>query len=1084
MESFSAETEENTEDVSGQKKSKLKSLKSRLFGRSKRSGEDRKNKLSQSSSDVTAGKELGSDEDLACPQGMMGSRALSHDSIFLADQVVSDAKPDRVLSHENVHSKIKALQMKLQLQQMHLGPPPLVLPIRRPEDPSSHSEDDSLTHSPPEISGGNITTQGALSKAIPQSSRPLSPVSKPTPTKSVSSTTSGSFILSTSPSYVAEPPLDLSSPPQFTPCLDTSAARHRMAVKPRNQRASTKGKRYAATDPCLHTLNNINHPVSEEEKEQKLTVQEEITHFDSTQILETGQGEANVTITSQCLPLKSPESAPTTSEPKAAPKSSSPTFPHQDHPPPPGRAPSVSAQVLEVKSNRPVISSEQTPSNLKEERESPCDLDLKITPETGSLNKSRMDYIKSKEVSVPFSQVHTKLGTVISFRSSSLRQQVQGQTEATGIKRPAPGSGSFHFNTAKAQDGERPRSSSFLGVLEHTGGKVKTGGGVEDISLPSSMDQREKKVWIEEGIKLRDVKPRGTPTAVGGLKEHGGLHKSSVLPWDRSDSLKRGDSATSKSVTTNTGALEGMEVVESQEVKKEAETEEVQEEEGKTTFGIKLRSTTLSKKMRSETDAAYSDFKIKNHRADIDILTPPTVPYNFPSKSVVAEEQSDKRKRQEIGTNASYISNELPTNISCIPITSGELRETDGPPTSSDFSHPVKHNPLPASDSHTVPTAVQTISSNPKAEETVLTAPQEPQPTSQTASSEASWMSLAMEKTRSLQQLLTSRFPRDFTTATRSQTQTQPENQEQTLSHSQKLTAIQQSSDAATPPTMQSGSQTQTAKASLIPTTVQEKPSVLSINQSHTSREPKQTNDPSLNTNISQSDTQSSVYSSPQGGNTTQFTQGSTAQSVAQQYLSLGQHAKPQQASWSNRSFHFPNQLKSTTSVSNTASTPAPPIISALAKGERAATIQRKEGPSLSERRAVFGGSVGEKATLEKQAELATPPGTKAESRKTQTETRASAESPSLANTTPLIKDTKQEGGQGVKLAESSPIEVPDRPVNCEDKWLRKNVMSPSSPSSSPMLQSPLQSMSDSGQPSWMELAKRKSMAWSDKNMD
>lgn len=42
----------------------------------------------------------------------MGSRALSHDSIFLADQVLTDVEPARILSQENVHSKIKALQVE------------------------------------------------------------------------------------------------------------------------------------------------------------------------------------------------------------------------------------------------------------------------------------------------------------------------------------------------------------------------------------------------------------------------------------------------------------------------------------------------------------------------------------------------------------------------------------------------------------------------------------------------------------------------------------------------------------------------------------------------------------------------------------------------------------------------------------------------------------------------------------------------------------------------------------------------------------------------------------------------------------
>lgn len=41
----------------------------------------------------------------------MGSRALSHDSIFLADEILTEAEPVRVLSQENVHSKVKFLQV-------------------------------------------------------------------------------------------------------------------------------------------------------------------------------------------------------------------------------------------------------------------------------------------------------------------------------------------------------------------------------------------------------------------------------------------------------------------------------------------------------------------------------------------------------------------------------------------------------------------------------------------------------------------------------------------------------------------------------------------------------------------------------------------------------------------------------------------------------------------------------------------------------------------------------------------------------------------------------------------------------------
>ena len=41
-------------------------------------------------------------------------------------------------------------QEKLQLQNMRLGPPPLVVPIKRQEDLGGSSEDDGLPHSPSE----------------------------------------------------------------------------------------------------------------------------------------------------------------------------------------------------------------------------------------------------------------------------------------------------------------------------------------------------------------------------------------------------------------------------------------------------------------------------------------------------------------------------------------------------------------------------------------------------------------------------------------------------------------------------------------------------------------------------------------------------------------------------------------------------------------------------------------------------------------------------------------------------------------------------------------------------------------------
>ncbi|XP_034417701.1 proline-rich protein 36 [Cyclopterus lumpus] len=680
MESFSGDagdTPGSTEDIPERKKSKLKSLKNRLFGRSKRGGGEGDAKLSHSVSDITAGKGPGSQEDLGCSQRMMVSRALSADSIFLADQVLPETEPARVLSQENVHSKIKALQMKLQQQKMHLGPPPLVLPARRAEDPGSRAEDGGLPHSLLEI-------PAALSKTPSQpSSRPLSPILKPV--QSVPLAPSLPLSVPSNPSSsVVETPLDFSYPARFTPSLDTSAARHRLAVKPRNQRAGTKKTLHAnhlnEQNSDTHALNNVNHPESVREEKQLSTPQEALTS-------ETEQGGDVIPITSQRLPSKSPEVAPITSD--AAHKSSSRAVPQQDQALP-GRGPFAPSQVLRVKPHRPSERPHSSfiQSELKDNRD--FEIQAMSLDKRNTLNKAGMTDASCDRLCT-------------NFRSSSDPQRVQSETESKRRKRrPAPGSGSFHLSitAAKDRDGERPRSGSCVGGLEHIEARHKTVWGAED--KPSS-STREKE-------ELRGV---------GRLRPEGAPHKSSA-PSDRRGSLKQVESVTpSQHVTTDATKVE--ELGSNQETVEEAR--DVEDDEGKTAFGVKLRSTSLSMRFRSDSPSHHS------------------------AKLPVCEEQCDKSKEQEVG----------------------DLGSKD--PTPSGFSLPVKHNPLPTDNPPTMATEVETTSSNLKE---VETSTQEAQPAPQTASSEGTWMSLAMEKTRSLQQLFTSRFPRDLTgvqTAARPQAQ-------------------------------------------------------------------------------------------------------------------------------------------------------------------------------------------------------------------------------------------------------------------------------------------------------------------------
>ncbi|XP_066517159.1 CRACD-like protein isoform X2 [Hoplias malabaricus] len=290
MESSPGEVDGNTEELTGRKKSRFKFLKTRLFGRLKKKETEGQMKQSKSTSDVTAQETRrgeGDSEDDCCqyPQGTLSSRALSHDSIFLADQS-QPSEPTRVLSQENVHSKIKALQLKLQQQNMRLGPPLLLIPGKRIEDSGTMSEDDGLPCSPPEMSFQEVSTHGtsykypepkqhlsSLSLAGTGSeeeeqggpsqppSRPLSPISRLSHQAVISSPME-------SPSSSAG--VDFSSPAHSVSCLDNSAARHRMSIKPRNQRASTKGMKLSA-DVCRQrssSMNSLDQPLSETEEQQ------------------------------------------------------------------------------------------------------------------------------------------------------------------------------------------------------------------------------------------------------------------------------------------------------------------------------------------------------------------------------------------------------------------------------------------------------------------------------------------------------------------------------------------------------------------------------------------------------------------------------------------------------------------------------------------------------------------------------------------------------------------------------------------------------------------------------------------------
>ncbi|XP_074924957.1 acrosomal protein KIAA1210 homolog isoform X7 [Chelonoidis abingdonii] len=267
------EAREITEECAGKKKSKFQTFKN-FFAKKKRKespaprGESNL-KPSQSSSDVSipvfdtialhSPTEPGS-------KGSMGNKALSHDSVFIFESAPENTTGD-MSSQENIPGKVKTLQLQLQ-QNIRLGSSPLVITGRKLEDTGAISEDDGLPKSPPEIStlhevltcspsksSNPVQRHSSLSlggtdsedEQVPSdaSSRPVSPLSSMV---LVISATQASSLL----------PVDFNTPASPVGCLDTSAARHRIAINPRKQR--------------VFTSKNQQTPLEQLEKEQSLPV--------------------------------------------------------------------------------------------------------------------------------------------------------------------------------------------------------------------------------------------------------------------------------------------------------------------------------------------------------------------------------------------------------------------------------------------------------------------------------------------------------------------------------------------------------------------------------------------------------------------------------------------------------------------------------------------------------------------------------------------------------------------------------------------------------------------------------------------
>ncbi|XP_070805223.1 capping protein-inhibiting regulator of actin dynamics [Pituophis catenifer annectens] len=174
----------------------------------------------------------------------MGTRAFSHESIFMPDGRTESEESIQAMSQDNLVGKVKTLQQQLAKNIKFGQPSQMTVSVKTPGEASGSLEADVLLNNPMEtvMPPDVVLPENHHKSAVMPDS--LSPTSlgetshdrdeKVTPVK-VSSRPKRHH----SPSGTIET-VNLDAIPLPTSCLDNSAAKHKLSVRPKNQRVSKK----------------------------------------------------------------------------------------------------------------------------------------------------------------------------------------------------------------------------------------------------------------------------------------------------------------------------------------------------------------------------------------------------------------------------------------------------------------------------------------------------------------------------------------------------------------------------------------------------------------------------------------------------------------------------------------------------------------------------------------------------------------------------------------------------------------------------------------------------------------------------
>ncbi|KAM7168235.1 capping protein-inhibiting regulator of actin dynamics [Macrochelys suwanniensis] len=176
----------------------------------------------------------------------MGTRAFSHDSIFIPDGQAESEQAVQAMSQDKILGKVKTLQQQLSKTIKFGQPSQMTISEKTMEEANASLEEDLLVSIPMEIETQQDTVLSDSDNKLSDTLDSLSPMSMPgtgheaekkvTPIKSSRSKrhiSSAGTIES----------INLDAVPQAVARLDNSAAKHKLSIKPKKQRLSRKHRR-------------------------------------------------------------------------------------------------------------------------------------------------------------------------------------------------------------------------------------------------------------------------------------------------------------------------------------------------------------------------------------------------------------------------------------------------------------------------------------------------------------------------------------------------------------------------------------------------------------------------------------------------------------------------------------------------------------------------------------------------------------------------------------------------------------------------------------------------------------------------